>query len=293
MNRLVEIFCDVDDFCKAFIPQWERQRIEDGTRKRKRNCNMYPSEIMTIIIAFHNSNYRCFKVFYTEFIQCYYRKEFPALLSYTRFVEMIPTVFIPLCSYFNQVKGKATGIQFIDSTAIKVCHNLRINRHKVFARVAQRGKTTTGWFYGFKLHFTINHIGEILSAKLTPGNVDDRIPVPELAKGLTGQLYGDKGYISKKLVASLAEKGINLVTGTRKNMKEKALSAWDNLILKKRFIIETVNDQLKNISQIEHTRHRSVQNFMVNIMGGLIAYCLKEKKPLVKITTLEATLLTA
>ena len=250
MNKLLELFCDVDDFCPVFIPQWQQQLLADGKRKRQRAGHMIASEIMTIIITFHKSHHRDFKNFYTGHLQRFYRKEFPQILSYTRFLEMMPSVLVPLSIYFTQLKAEPTGIEFIDSTSIKVCHNLRIPRHKVFDRSAQRGKGTMGWFYGFKLHLIVNHIGGIVAAKLPPANVDDRKPVKELAKD---RLYGDKGYISQTLTDDLAQEGVTLITGQHKNMKAKELSFFDRVMLSKRFIIETINDQLKNISQIEHS----------------------------------------
>lgn len=293
LNKLVEIFCEVDDFCQVFIPQWQKQLLEDGTRKRRRECRLSPSEIMTIVIAFHCSNHRDFKNFYIGLLKRYHIKDFPNLLSYTRFLEVVPSVLAPLCAFFAHLKGTPTGLEFIDSTSIKVCHNIRIPRHKVFDGIAKRGKGTMGWFFGFKLHLIVNHHGEIVAAKLTPGNVDDRQPVRELAAELSDRLYGDKGYVSKALSDDLAEKGITLITGKRKNMKAKALSLWDRAMLAKRFIIETINDQLKNISQIEHSRHRSMHGFMLNLIGGLLAYCLKNEKPSLNITDIEMAMIVA
>ena len=287
MNKLVEMFCDVDDFCRVFIPQWEKQLIDDGSIKRRRPCRMAMSEIMTILIAFHTSNHRDFKNYYKGYIAKFYRSYFPSLLSYTRFLEVMPKAIVPLSSYFSILKGESTGIEFIDSTSIKVCHNLRIPRHKTFAGIAERGKGTMGWFYGFKLHLVTNFKGEIVDAKLTTGNVHDTKPVLELAKNLSGKLYADKGYISKMLTANLKEKGVDLITNVRSNMKAKALSLWDRAMLSRRFIIETINDQLKNISQIEHSRHRSPNGFMLNLLAGLVAYCLKENKPSLNLTDLE------
>ena len=294
MNKLVEIFCDVDDFCRVFMPEWEKQCLSDGTRQRNRACRMSMSEIITIIIAFHTSHHRDFKNYYKGFIAQFYRGHFPTLLSYTRFLEVMPKAIVPLSSYFNILKGDATGIEFIDSTSIKVCHNLRIPRHKTFLGIAERGNGTMGWFYGFKLHLVTNYRGEIVDAKLTTGNVHDTKPVMALSKKLSGKLYADKGYISKQLTQNLKEKGVDLVTTVRRNMKAKALSMWDKAMLSRRFIIETINDQLKNISQIEHSRHRSVNGFMLNLLGGLVAYCLKDNKPTLNITDVERnTMVTA
>jgi len=286
MNKLVEIFCDVDDFCRVFIPEWEKQLLSDGTRKRNRTCRMTMSEIMTVIIAFHMSNHRDFKNYYKGYVAKFYRSHFPSLLSYTRFLEVMPRAIVPLS------RGESTGIEFIDSTSIKVCHNLRIPRHKTFNNIAQRGKGTMGWFYGFKLHLVTNFKGEIVDAKLTTANVHDTKPVLELSKKLTGKLYADKGYISKKLSESLKDKGVDLITTVRRNMKAKAMSLWDRAMLSRRFIIETINDQLKNISQIEHSRHRSPNGFMLNLLAGLVAYCLKDNKPTLNITDVERSTMT-
>jgi hypothetical protein len=155
----------------------------------------------------------------------------------------------------------------------------RIATHKVFAGVAARGKTAMGWFYGFKLRLIVNDEGELLAFHVTPGHVDDRRPVEPLATGLGGQLFGDRGYISQALHAILLDQGLELLTKIRKNMKNRLMRLWDKLLLRKRALIETVNDQLKNISQIEHTRHRSVTGFMVNLVAGLVAYSYRPTKP--------------
>ena len=244
------------------------------------------------LIAFHMSNHRDFKNYYKGYVAKFYRSHFPSLLSYTRFLEVMPKAIVPLSSYFSTLKGESTGIEFIDSTSIKVCHNLRIPRHKTFNNIAQRGKGTMGWFYGFKLHLVTNFKGEIVDAKLTTANVHDTKPVLELSKKLTGKLYADKGYISKKLSESLKDKGVDLITTVRRNMKAKAMSLWDRAMLSRRFIIETINDQLKNISQIEHSRHRSPNGFMLNLLAGLVAYCLKDNKPTLNITDVERSTMT-
>jgi IS5 family transposase len=248
---------------------------------------MTTSEIMTIVVSFHMSHYRDFKNYYLRYVSLVYKNAFPNLLSYTRFLAVMPRVIVPMCAYFTSLKGKRTGLEFIDSTSIKVCHNIRIPRHKTFDGIAQRGKGTMGWFYGFKLHLVVNHHGEIVAAKVTTGNVHDTQPVRELAEGLTDKLYGDKGYLSKALEGDLLDKGVSLITTVRKNMKAKAISLWDRAMLSRRYIIETINDQLKNISYIEHSRHRSMNGFMLNLLAGLVAYCLKENKPSLNLTDVE------
>ena len=231
------------------------------------------------MIHFHQSHYRDFKAYYTQHVMKHLKSEFPTLVSYNRLVELMPTMLLPLCVYLHQRKGTVTGLSLVDATKLAVCHNKRIARHKVFEGLAARSKTSMGWFFGFKLHLIVNEVGELLAFCLIPGNVDDRKPVPELAKTLFGKLVGDKGYISQQLFELLFAQGLQLITPIRKNMKNHLVPLVDKILLRKRSIIETINDQLKNISQIEHSRHRSVTNFMVNLLAGLITYTHQEKKP--------------
>jgi hypothetical protein len=277
---ILELFCSVDDFWQQFAPNWHHDLLTSGQRQRLHPTQMYPSEIMTILILFHQSHYRTFKAYYTEYVQRHLRSEFPTLVSYSRFVELMPTVLVPLVAYLHTQLGQCSGISFIDSTSLAVCHPARIHQHRVFAGRAARGKTSVGWFYGFKLHLVVNDQGELLAFCLTPGNVDDRHPVPKLAKGLVGKLFGDKGYLSQPLAQHLlVTHGLHLITKLRKKMHNRLLEWSDKLLLRKRAIIETINDQLKNICQIEHSRHRSPINFLVNLVTGLIAYCHQPKKP--------------
>jgi IS5 family transposase len=294
IEKLTELFCDVDDFCQSFMPQWQRQLIESGEKKRRRCSQMSSSEIITIIILFHLSGFRNFKQFYRGYVCCHLNQAFPHAVSYTRFVELKRTMLVPLCAYLNQYRlGTVTGISFIDSAKIVVCHNLRIPQHQVFHGMAQRTRGSTGWYYGFKLHLVVNDQGELLSVKVTPANTDDRTPVPELTQHLWGKLFGDKGYINQKLQQELYERGVELITRLRKNMKAQLLNMKDKLLLRKRVIIESIIDQLKNNSQIEHTRHRSPWNFMVNMISGLIAYTFQDKKPSLKMSAKEQKALMA
>ena len=277
---ILELFCSVDDFWQHFAPSWQQDLLTSGQRQRVRPTQLHASEIMTILILFHQSHYRTFKAYYTDYVQRHLRSEFPALVSYQRFVELMPTVLVPLVAYLHTQLGSCTGISFIDSTSLAVCRNPRIHQHRVFDGRAARGKTSVGWFYGFKLHLVVNDQGEILAFCLTPGNVDDRKPVPKLAKGLVGKLFGDKGYLSQPLAQQLlVTQGLQLITKLRIKMHNRLLEWSDRLLLRKQAIIETINDQLKNICHIEHSRHRSPINFLVNLVAGLIAYCHQPKKP--------------
>src|SRR5512139_1349480 len=189
---LLELFCHVDDFCQAFVPAWQQLQLASGAIRRHRTRSLSLSEIMTILIWFHCSGYRNFKTYYQEHVQQHLRSEFPMLVSYSRFVEFTPSALLPLLAYLRTGLGPCTGISFLDATALAVCDPHRISQHKVFAGLAQRGKTSTGWFFGFKLHLLLNFA-------LSPGNTDDRRPVPTLVQRLFGKIFADKGYVSHPL----------------------------------------------------------------------------------------------
>lgn len=277
---LLELFCDIDDFCQAFYPQWQQMLLDSGIKQRRRAGQMAASEIMTLLVHFHQMRFRDFKTYYTTYVQVYLQREFPTLVSYNRFIQLLPTVVIPLCYYLKGCFGACTGIAFIDSTPLTVCHNRRIKSHRVFADLAARGRNSVDWFFGFKLHLVVNDRGELLALQVTPANVDDRTPVPQLVQDLFGKLFGDKGYISKALAEQLfREQDLQLITGIKSNMKNRLMTLADKLLLRRRAIIETINDQLKNISQIEHSRHRSPVGLVINVLCALIAYCHQPKKP--------------
>ncbi len=279
MDDLTELYCLMDDFCKQFEPKHNAKLLADGTKRRLRESSLSLAELMTLVVLFHQIRYRQFKSFYLIHVCWHLKAEFPSLPSYSRCITLLPRCIIALAALFETLKGQCTGLSIADSTPIAVCDNLRIKGHKVFKDIAARGKSSTGWFFGFKLHAVINHKGELLNVQLTAGNVDDRKPLPELVKGFFGKLYADKGYISKTLIERLKTVGLDLVTKVRRNMKPIAHTDFDQAMLRQRSLIETVFDELKNLCQIEHTRHRSVSNFVVNILGGLVAYCLMPRKP--------------
>lgn len=283
--EIVALFCEIDDFCQQFEPRWRQRLITSGERQRLRESRLCLSEVMTTVISFHQSGYRTFKDYFLRYVTPHLRGAFPQLVSYSRFVELKQEAVVPLWAYLQTRKGKSQGVAFIDSTLLAVCHPKRAVRHKVFASFAAWGKSSLGWCYGFKLHLLINDVGDLLAYRLTPANVDDRIPVPGLVDGLHGKVFGDRGYISQALFANLLAQGVQLITQLRKDMRNKLLPLFDKLLLRKRSLIETVNDQLKNICQIEHSRHRCVVNFLVNLAAGLIAYTYQEKKPSLHIRT--------
>jgi len=278
---LTTIFYHVDNFCKDFEKFTKTKRLGDE-KKTGRKPRLSLSEVMTIVVYFHHSGYRTFKSFYLLHLKPFLKKDFPGLVSYNRFVELMKSCLMPMFIFIHTCcLGKQTGIAFIDSTELAVCRNQRIASHKTFKNCAARGKTSMGWFYGFKLHLVINPYGEILAFAITPGNVDDRnfSTVSKLTKNLFGKLFGDRGYISQSLFGKLFAKGIRLFTRIKNNMKNKLLPLEDKLLLNKRALIESVNERLKEGCQIEHTRHRSPVGFFCNLLSGIVAYAFLPKKP--------------
>ncbi len=291
--ELDKLFCEIDDFCLIFEPHFQSQLLNYSERKRIKNSRLSLSEIMTIVVYFHHSRYRDFKHYYQDLILHYHSPDFPNLVSYNRFVELMSFSLLPLIFYLNTRKGQCSGISFIDTMGIPICHNKRAKRNKVFDNLAHWGKSSVDWYFGFKLHLVINEQGEILALKITPGNINERKTVPYLTKDLWGRLFGDKGYISQDLFQELSQKNIKLITPFKKKMNNKLLELWEKLMLRKRSLIETVNDQLQNISQIVHSRHRSPINFLVNTIAGLIAYTWQDKKPKLQLEQDEIKLLPA
>lgn len=286
-DKLTEIFCIADDFCKEYASEVKKHQLApiDGKKPRNRSCMMSDSEMITILLCFHFGSFRNFKHYYLYYVGIHLKDEFPNLLSYSRFVQLQHRTFIPFVLFLKLICfGESTGITFIDSTKIAVCHNKRIKRNKVFKEIAEIGKSSMGWFLGFKLHLVCNENGELLNFCITRGNVDDRNPdvIKVLSKDLFGKLFGDKGYISSSLFEVLFNDGVHLVTGIRKNMKNRLMTVRDRILLRKRSVIETINDELKNICQIEHSRHRSPANFLINLLAALGAYCFFDKKPTIR-----------
>ena len=278
--KIIELFCLVDDFTKRFNRMHSQKTIAYKKRKiRKRKSRTSLSEIMTVLLLFHQSNYRTFKHFYLRHVKSVLNPLFPNLVGYPRFVQMMQEAFFPMFCFVKEHRGMSGGIYFVDSTVLTSCHVKRALSHKTFKGAAKWGKTTVGWFFGFKLHLVINHHAEIVEFKLTSGNVDDRVPVPQMLKGRKGAAYGDKGYIGRKLFKILIKHGIVFFTKLKKNMKNQLMPLWNKMMLRKRALIESVINLLKTNCQIEHHRHRSRWNFLSHLLAGLGAYCLRPDKP--------------
>jgi len=272
------LFCFVDDFCKGFEPWYRSQLIGGKGVSRHRLSRLTLSEILTILLAYPQSGKSCFKYFYLDL--CRDSKHlFPGLVHYDRFVKLIKKGFPALICLFKSLEGEKTEYLFIDSTPMTVCHNLREKRHKTFKGLAAKGKTSTGWFFGFKLHMIFNTKGEIMRLVITPGNKDDRSPVGDMVHGLFGTLIGDKGYLSKSLFEKLFDKGVTLITKIRKNMKNKLIGLQEKLMLMRRSFIETIFSSLKSLNTLIHHRHRCPINAFAHLFAGLIHYQLRGDKP--------------
>lgn len=289
---LVELYVIIDDFCKAFMPRYLKILKNKKQITRVRTGMLSTSEIVWIILLFQESGFACFKWYYDNKVLTEYRCYFRQLPSYNRFTELMPNSLLVLLRLFNYLtylnRRNSIGIEYIDSTKIGVCHNKRIRSNKVFSGVAEIGKSTMGWFFGFKLHITCDTSGNLTGMSITKGNVDDRVPVVKLINGFKGKLFADKGYLSKTLAAQLADMGVTLITTARNNMKSRLMPAelFDVIMLKKRSIIESVFNLLKNRLQLCHTRHRSIANFVVYIISVITGYQLFANKPKITLNNL-------
>jgi Transposase DDE domain len=275
---ITALYCCLDDFCKVFA-EWETHQLIPSPGRRQRSGKRSRAEMLFIMVLFHLSAYKNFKTFYLYGIGCQHRACFRDLPHYDRFVSLMPRLFAPLMVLLHSLSGEETGLYFGDSSKLAVCHNRRIDRHRVFDGLAARGKTSMGWFFGLKLHFVINHKGQIMALKITSGNIADSSVLDEITRHLTGKLYADKGYISREMFHTLWQRGLHLITGIRRNMRNHLMVLGDKIMLRKRFVIETVLDILKSEMGLEHTRHRSPVNAMVHVLSCLVAYAHRPGKP--------------
>jgi len=276
-GKLVEIFIACDDLSKKLQAYCLHNQLEGSTQAGL----MSESEMMSIVIFYHHSGFRCFKYYYQQVIQKAFKSYFPRTYSYSRFVNRMKELNFPLFVLLTLCRMSPTSeANYIDSTKLVVSHNKRIPNHKTFASLAKRGKTSTGYFFGFKLHAVINHLGQLVVFHITPGNVADNNKdlLGQLTQRLKGFLFGDAGYINS-LTQTLKQRGLELITKLRANMKPEELTPQQKYYLGHRGLIETVFDCLKNLCNIDHSRHRSVHNFFINLWAGLLAYTFMDRFP--------------
>lgn len=290
-KQLYTMFFALDDFCTA-LADYERSSIEAQAGRRRRRgpqARLALSEELTILCFYHYSGFKCFQYYYETWVLGPLRTYFPKVLSYTRFIERLPRLAKPLAlfSTYQCLQSVETGVYFCDSKKLPVCDVKRIHANRVFKDVAARGKSSTGWFYGFKLHLVINNLGQILRFCFTPANVADnnQAVLDALFARLQGLCFGDKGYLTK-FFATLYEQGLQLVTRLRKNMKNVLMPLTHKRWLRKRAVIESVNDLLMTVFDIDHTRHRSPWNALIHALAGVVAYGFYPHKPAVFIPRL-------
>jgi len=241
---LTEIFYHVDEFCKLLNQNVGAIVHGKSTKKRYKSSKMTLSEVITVMIYFHHSGYRTFKDYYLKEVKVHLTAEFKNLVSYNRFIELKKEAILPLLMFMRaSFKNKCTGISYIDSFSLKVCHNRRISSHKGLKMFAQRGKTSVGWFFGVKLHLIINQYGEFVDIVFSKGNASDanRTILECITKYVKGKLFGDKGYIVRReTVELLQNRGIALIKRLKKNMPNQLLTVDDKMLLQKKSLIETV-----------------------------------------------------
>lgn len=276
---LEDTYYEISEFMDYFCPIFNQQVL--GEKRQRPYSRLMIDEIMTILVAYQIIGGQNFKQFYKDIILQFHCSEFPNWVSYEHFINLVPIAITPLAAYlkFRMEMSEATQIYVVDSTPLRVCNNIRIKQHRTFSELSERGKSSMGWYYGFKLHLIINHLGQLMAVHISAGNFDDRKALKKMFRELKGKIFGDKGYISHKLFEELFEQGLELITTLRKNMKFKNRSTIDKILLRKRAVIESVNDLMKNYFQIEHSRHRSVPGFVLNALAALIAYSFYPTKP--------------
>ena len=271
---ITSVYYLVDNFCKIFH-EWEKVHLLPNNKVRNRDGRLKLAELLTILLYFYLSPSQDFKNYYLYSLPNKYTNYFN-LVSYSRIIQLMPNLLLPLALLLHCLKGEATGTYYIDSTKLAICHNKRTNSNKTFGKIAKIGKSSYGWFMGFKLHLIINNKGEIMAVTITKGNRNDVTVTENLAAGLNGKIYGDKGYISKDLFQKLYNKGLKLFTTIRKDMKNYLFEMEDKINLRKRSLIESVFKVLKCHQKLEHTRHRSPINFLVHILACLNAYSINK-----------------
>ena len=273
---IITIYYLIDNFGQIY-QEWEQSKLLPSNKIRQRQGNLSLAELMTIVVYFYLSPCKDFKNYYLYYLSYKYKGYFN-LPCYSRIVQLWPRLILPLAIMLQLLKGTHTGIYFIDSTKLAICHSKRTKSNRVFGKIAKIGMSSYGWFMGFKLHLVINNKGEILAVKITKAHSGDLSVLESITKGLIGKLFGDKAYISKDLWHKLYARNLRLFTGIRKDMHNHLLQLDDKINLRKRLLIESVFNVLKNTMCLEHTRHRSSVNFLVHILACVSAYVVAKNK---------------
>ncbi|MCB9227561.1 MAG: IS982 family transposase [Chitinophagales bacterium] len=286
-RKVIEIFCELDDWCQIYERYLSiSNKLALTTKPPPIACGLSISEIMSILVYYQLSHSKTFKHFYMDIVLEDMKNYFPKAPSYCQFVKLIDRALIPLATFLLKQGAKhKKGFYYADSKQLKVCHILREYQHKVFKQHATKGKSSTGWFFGFKLHLVINLYGEIVKFCFTPAHVADNNfdLMTHFLKDLQGKIYADKGYLSSKAWHELRNNGVQIITKLRKNMKNKLMDLQDKLFLLKRGLIESVFNVLTTVCDLEHSRHRNPINAFTHMVGSLVGYHFLDKKPKIRL----------
>ena len=292
--KVVEVFCEIDDFCLQVQEYFTSHPLPAGLEPRHpagRKPSLSESEVLTILCLYHLSGFKCFAYYYERLVLGEMKSYFPRAVSYTHFLELSRQALWHafLLAHYRAGCSERSQHYYIDSKKLPVCDNRRIHSHKVFEEVASRGRGSTGWFFGLKLHLVTNEHGQLVRFLVTAANVADNNPrvLSFLLSGLKGKCYGDRGYLTS-LLEELLEAGLHLLTKVRRNMKNMLLTLQDKLNLLKRGSIEAVNDILMTVCDIDHTRHRNPLNALAQIFSGLTAYTFLDQASRFKPTRIHA-----
>ena len=286
---LIEIYFHVDEFCKQNRDFLFKLLKENGAYKKKHGSTLTLSEVITILIFFHYSGYKDFKSYYLQMVCKQLKRDFPHLVSYSRFVELIPRALLVMSLLLKSRCGQSapTGIYYMDSSSLAVCHSKRVHQHRTFKGLADWGKTSVGWFYGFKYHLLINHKGELLRFYFSKASCSDTNAkiLYFLTRYLKGSVFADKGYLMSAAKKHFVEQeGLKVITKQRKNAKQAvAIDSYESTCLHRRGLIESVIALHKQVATIEHTRHRSPVNAFTHMLAALVAYSFYPQKPSVEI----------
>ncbi|BAG41299.1 transposase [Orientia tsutsugamushi str. Ikeda] len=187
---ITTVYYLIDNFCKIY-QEYERNRLIPSSNQRNRDGKLSLAELLTIVIYFYLSPCKDFKNYYLYYLHYKYKGYF-CLPSYSRIIQLWHIILLPLAALMHYLKGEETDIYYIDSTKLAICHNKRTSSNRVFNRISKIGKSSYGWFLGFKLHLVINNKGEIMSVKSTKGNKSDLSIASVISQGLSGKLFADK-----------------------------------------------------------------------------------------------------
>lgn len=294
-NKLIELFIEIDDLLQAYESYKATQTL-GRIRQPTRVPALSGSEVCTIWVCYHYSGYKCFEYYYKNKVLKELREYFPNVPTYETFLQYIPKAKGALYLWLLYTCGRSdrTGLYYIDSKRLQVCHLKRQHSNKVFKDIARKGKSSMGWFFGFKLHLVVNQIGQVVAFDLTTGNVADNNQnlLKKLLANLQGYCIGDKGYHTK-LFAFFYENGLHLLTKPKKNMKHRITTEYHNKLIDKRGLIESVFDILTSVCDLEHTRHRNPDNAFAHMIAAVIAYQYLNKKPALFFPSIDAKIKSA